>query len=296
MEPVTSAQHSCLTIMLANWTSARPPELADFRAPPVTEVVLGVQFNSLERFLSPYLGLVWERFKHDFPHIEERPPLAPTFEMFGPHPQFFPAINLQVFAGAEMPRVMFINNDRTQLLQVQKDRFLHNWRKVDLGGEYPRFERMLETFERGFNTFSDEIAKENLGTIVPNQCEVSYINQIPVPSNTDLYSVFGKVFAQPTEQMNVDGLGSPEDLRFLLRYVIRDDAQTPVGRVIASAEPARRTDGVMIIQLTMTARGKPRTSDIAGVVEFLERGRLHLIRSFTKLTSPEMQAEWGRTQ
>ena len=46
----------------------RPPDLADYRAPPVTEVVLGVQFNSVERFLSPHLGLVWERFKSTFPN------------------------------------------------------------------------------------------------------------------------------------------------------------------------------------------------------------------------------------
>jgi uncharacterized protein (TIGR04255 family) len=182
------------------------------------------------------------------------------------------------------------------LLQVQKDRFLHNWRKVDSGGDYPRFERMLETFEQGFSTFASAIAEENLGTIVPNQCEVSYINQIMIPDGTDLYSVFGKVFNQPTEKAILDDLGAPEDLRFLLRYVIRDDAKTPIGRVIASAEPARRTDGVMIIQLTMTARGKPITSDMDGVVEFLERGRLHLIRAFVQLTSSEMQAEWGRTQ
>jgi uncharacterized protein (TIGR04255 family) len=106
-----SAQHSRLTIMLAHRTSTRPPDLADFRTPPVTEVVLGVQFNSLERFLSPHLGLVWERFKEKFPKVEERPPLAATFETFGPHPQFFPAISMQLFASGDRPRVLFINSD-----------------------------------------------------------------------------------------------------------------------------------------------------------------------------------------
>jgi hypothetical protein len=86
---------------------------------------LGVQFNNLERFLSPHLGLVWERFKSNFPNIEEHPPLPPTFETFGTHPQFA-GINLQISAGADTPRVFFVNADRTQLLQVQKDRFLHS--------------------------------------------------------------------------------------------------------------------------------------------------------------------------
>jgi uncharacterized protein (TIGR04255 family) len=276
-------------------TINRPADLADYTAPPVTEVVLGVQFNSLERFLSPHLGLVWERFKSNFPNVEEQPALPPTFETFGPHPQFFPAIGLQMFA-ANMPRVFLINDDRTQLLQVQRDRFLHNWRKVETGGEYPRFERMLETFEQGLEMFSDVVSKEQLGEVVPNQCEVSYINQILVPADGNLYGVIGKVFAQHTEKMVLDDLGSPEDLRFLLRYVIRDNSGAPVGRMIVSADPAWRADGATIIQLTLTARGKPAAPTIAGVVEFLERGRSHLVGAFTKLTSPEMHKEWGRTQ
>jgi len=274
----------------------RPADLPDFKAPPVTEVVLGVQFNTIERFLSPHLGLVWERFKSNFPHIEERPSIPPSFETFGAHPQLFPAIGLQIITVAEMPRVFFINSDKTQLLQVQKDRFLHNWRKVETGGTYPRFERMLETFESGFRTFVDVVAELNLGTVTPNQCEVSYINQIPIPEDGDLYSIIDKLFAQHTDKMILDDLARPEDFRFLLRYVIRDNDNAPAGRLIVSAEPARRSDGVTIIQLTLTARGKPSSSDILGTVEFLERGRLHVVRAFTKLTSLEMHKEWGRTQ
>lgn len=276
-------------------TTSRPAELADYTAPPLTEVVLGVQFNSIDQFLSPHLGLVWERFKANFPNVEEHPPLLPTFETFGAHPQLFPAIGLQMLA-ANLPRVFLINNDRTQLLQVQRDRFLHNWRKVETGGDYPRFERMLETFELGLETFADVVSKEQLGGVVPNQCEVSYINHISVPADGNLYSVISKVFAQHTEKMVLDDLGAPEDLRFLLRYVIRDDSGAPIGRVIVSADPAWRADGGTIIQLTLTVRGKPARPTIEGVVEFLECGRSHLIGAFTKLTSPEMHKEWGRVR
>jgi uncharacterized protein (TIGR04255 family) len=271
----------------------RPADLADYSAPPVTEVVIGVQFNNLERFLSPHLGLVWERFKVKFPNIEEHPPLPPAFETFGTYPQFA-AINLQIATGTDTPRVFFVNADRTQLLQVQRDRFLHNWRKIASGEDYPRFEHMLETFESGLGTFAEVVQQERLGPVVPNQCEVSYINQIPVPADATLYSVVGKVFARHTEKMVLGHLGSPEDLRFLLRYVIRDSGGAPVGRVIVSADPARRADGVTIIQLTLTARGKPLEPSFRGVTEFLDRGRVYLIEAFTELTSDEMHKEWGR--
>ena len=82
-------------------------------------------------------------------------------------------------ARPDMNRVHFINREKTQLLQVQRDRFLHNWRKVGDGDSYPRFERMIETFESGLRKFIAMIDREGLGPIVPNQCEVSYFNQIP---------------------------------------------------------------------------------------------------------------------
>jgi hypothetical protein len=51
--------------------SDRPIDLPDFTNPPVTEVVLGVQFNSIERFLAPHVGLFWQRLVPEFPDVEE---------------------------------------------------------------------------------------------------------------------------------------------------------------------------------------------------------------------------------
>ena len=105
--------------MLASMTKPRPAGLPEFAEPPLTEVVIGVQFNSLDRFLSPYLGLLWDQFRSAFPNVEEHVPIAPAFETFGPNPQFLPFVGFQISATAEMPRVFFVNEDRTQLLQVQ---------------------------------------------------------------------------------------------------------------------------------------------------------------------------------
>ena len=47
--------------------TSRSPDLPDFGNPPVTEVVLGVQFGTLDRLLAPHLGLVWTEFRDQFP-------------------------------------------------------------------------------------------------------------------------------------------------------------------------------------------------------------------------------------
>src|SRR5207248_3295992 len=152
-----------------------PSDLPDFRAPPVTEVAIGVQFGTLDRLLAPHLGLIWAEFRDQFPEIEEHPPLDPVFETFSDKAPGLPVPHLELLATLPTPRVFFINTARTELLQVQRDRFIHNWRKIGDGDAYPRFERMLETFKAGFLKFEAVVTHEGLGSIIPNQCEVSYI-------------------------------------------------------------------------------------------------------------------------
>ena len=273
--------------------SQRPADLPEFRDPPLTEVVLGAQFDVIPGFLTPHIGIVWERFRDDFPLVEEHPPLPPAFETFGPAPQFA-GIGLQLLTGAEAARVFFINKARTELLQVQKDRFLHNWRKIGAGDSYPRFEAMLETFKSGFRTFAAAISGEGLGPIIPNQCEVTYINQMPVPPTGTLSDLTDDLFGQHTGSLALPDLGKPEDLRFLLRYIMHDDNGKPIGRLVASAEPARRVDGQTIMQLTLTARGRPLTPDESGVADFLNRGRVCVVKGFAHLTGPKMHKLWER--
>jgi len=155
---------------------------------------------------------------------------------------------------------------------------------------------MLETFEAGFTTFSLAISGEGLGPLVPNQCEVTYINQVPVPAGGTLSDLTDDLFGQHTGSLALGDLGKPEDLRFLLRYVMRDSEGKPIGRLIASAEPARRIDGQTIVQLTITARGRPNTPDEMGIVDFLKRGRVSVVRGFAHLTGPKMHKLWERTQ
>jgi hypothetical protein len=145
---------------------------------------------------------------------------------------------------------------------VQRDRFLHNWRKVGQGDNYPRFERMIETFESGFQKFIGVINREKIGPVVPNQCEVSYFNQIPIPDGETIWSQFAVTFPDRARNATIEGLDAPEDARFALRYILPGTDGSALGRVIIAAEPAIRVDGVTIIQFTLTARGKPTTADM----------------------------------
>ncbi len=57
--------------------------LPDFEKPPVIEVVCGLQFVPIRAFTVPYLGILWDKFKANYPNCREVAPLMPVVERFG---------------------------------------------------------------------------------------------------------------------------------------------------------------------------------------------------------------------
>src|ERR1700733_10242157 len=104
-------------------TSVRPADLPDFEEPPVVETVLSVQFERLTEIRTAHLGLLWEKFRADFPKTEERPTLAQVFEQFPETPRTRLGLELQTYETPPVPRLFFITAQGNQMIQVKPDRF-----------------------------------------------------------------------------------------------------------------------------------------------------------------------------
>ena len=278
----------------------RPIDLPDFSNPPLTEVVLGVQFNSLEKFTTAYVGRLWRIFEQSYPQTEEHPSIMPIFETFGQAIPLFGgllpgfAFSPSVLMG--MPRSFFLNDDRTKVLQIQRDRFIHNWRKVKDADTYPRFEQILPEFEGKLTQFSDFVTDNEIGVVTPNKCEICYVNQIPVPDGQLPYGAMSELFGSLLSHPDAESLGLPEDANLLFRYVLKSEDQRPLGRLIVSAEPGKLLTGQTVIQMSLTVRGAPEPASIAGTVAFLQAGRRYVVKSFADITSPLYHTKWGRKQ
>lgn len=99
--------------------------LPDYERPPVIEVVCSITFQPLDRFLAPHFGLYWEKVKQRYSECAERGPLAPVIEgAAGRKP-----LEVELLDVPPIPRIWFVNQESNELIQVQRDRFLHNWRK-----------------------------------------------------------------------------------------------------------------------------------------------------------------------
>ncbi len=249
--------------------------LPQFERPPLIEVALSAQFEPLESLSVPQLGLLWQRFRGRFPQVEHRPPLVAVIERTGTRAASAPP-PVEFVSAPPVPRLWFLDESRGELLQVQQDRFVRNWRKRGESDRYPRYEEHVRPrFAEDLATFVDFITENGLGTFAPNQCEVTYVNHI----------VAG------TEALAL------EDERFALRYVLRDDSGDFLGRLHVAVEPAfRQQDDRPMLLATLTARGRPLGAGLEGVLGFLDLGRASIVRTFAALTTQTSPCSGRRTR
>lgn len=266
---------------------ARPLDLPEFDAPPLNEVVLGIQFDPPTGYQQLLAGEVWGLFRKEFPRTEERPALPPTFETFGAPGGG--VISLQIANGASHDRFWFLSPDGTELIQFQNDRLLHNWRKNGAPSAiYPRYERISSSFSREAEALQTYMAGLGSPALVVRQCEVTYINVIPITSPRDFR--VGD-WLKPL-QFEVQ----PDDLNFASRRIIRTPTNQPVGRLIVEVASALGENGAPVLRFGLTVRGMPPTSTIASAIEFLTTGRDMIVREFCAMTTDAAHQAWRRTK
>lgn len=280
---------------MAEWLEMtnRTRDLPDFTNPPVVEVALAVQFERLTTLRTPHLGLLWAEFRNEFPKTEEHPARELATEEFGvPGPR---KLTVHVEMTPPVPRCWFLNELGTELIQVQQDAFVHNWRKVGEGDKYPRYEYIREKFCAELEKFEQFLVREGLGKLVPNQCEVTYVNHIISNSAWERHGQVADAVTVWVARYSDSFLSEPEDVRFAVRYVIPDDIGNPLGRLHVSLQPAYRTeDDKPILILKFTARGRPDGEGREGILRFLDKGREWIVRGFASITSRRMHEIWGR--
>lgn len=273
------------------------PQLPSFARPPLNEVVLSVQFESITGMHPAYLGLLWDRFRTRFPKAQYHPPIDPAVERIGARVPFG-ALGT-IVEGFPSPRLWFLSESETDLIQVQQDRFIRNWRQRSAGDVYPRYsDHIRPKFLEDLHQFESFLSDEGLGTIKANQCEVTYINHIESGDIWSSHDEFHKVFTGFHPRLLKDPRLFLEDGKFALRQLIKNSDGQFLGRLHISVDPAFRTrDQRPIFVMTLVARGQPvgdAGDSVEAIMKFMDIGRELIVKSFAEMTSPELQKLWGR--
>ncbi len=265
--------------------------LPDFANPPLIEVVCGVLFRQMDALLVPHFGQLWlEKFKADYPLIREADPLLPMVERFGEAELQEPSKFVEFGA---LPRVWFVEERENAIVQIQRDRFLHNWKKVSKEDEYPRFGRVSELFYNRLARFTNFLEEQGLGKIDPRQYELTYINHIPAGQGWERLADVGKVF--PDFSWRVDenrALQSPSAINWVTVINLPEN----VGRLRSTLVLAvNRATKQPIFSLDMTVRGMAKDKSPEAMRHWFEQAHEWIVRGFVDMTSDEIRHKfWGQ--
>lgn len=266
--------------------------LPEFDAPPVTETLLGVQFNRLENWGVPHFGLFWKLVHEEYPKFEVQPPLTQEIERFGPEDMRFPS---RLVLRQEPPvRCWFLNEPGGRLLQLQNGHFIHNWRRMDESDTYPRYDQTIRpAFESEWRRFCEFLGTAQIAEPKITQCEVTYVNHIAHGDGWECPADLPNVFPCWSGGSSGSFLPTPETVVLNANYVLPNQQ----GRLHISMEPViRASDAKEILQLTLRVRGRPDSSHLADVLKWFDLGREWVVRGFTDFTSSDMHKLWKRTR
>jgi hypothetical protein len=123
------------------------------------------------------------------------------------------------------------------------------------------------------------------------KCEVTYVNHFLRGREWNELSDLGQTLAFLPKPIHSEVLKSLEQVRFACVYALPGD----VGHIHFQFQPGMGTDGGEIMQLAITAVGKPQGSSIGEILNWLDLGHFAVVQGFSDFTSPNMQAAvWER--
>jgi uncharacterized protein (TIGR04255 family) len=258
-----------------------------FRNPPVIETVMGVEFATIPGFEVPFFGVFWNRIRERYPSCETKPILAPRIETFGA-PQGEEA-RVQMMSTPEA-RCWFVSEDESEVIQLQNDRLVFNWRKRGGNDKYPGYDEFMKpSFIRLWNEFHDFLGDNNLASPQIIQAEITYVSHIPKHEGWNRIADWSEVFTSIAPPRADGILSNPESAAFGCTFVLPDGRT----RLRFDAKHAfRPNDANEVIALNILARGKPESSELQSVVDWFDEGRRWVVRGFADFTTDKMHKHW----
>lgn len=258
-------------------TSVANQELPEFRRPPLHEVALTVGFDAMPGLRAIELGSLRVAWETDYPQLDEQPALPPE-------QQDEPSIVVR-FGVVPLQRQLFGSADGRRLLQVQDDRMILNWRRVD-DQPYPRYGELAPELDRRLADVGELAVARSGSGLTARWVEATYVNLV------------------------TDGLDRPRVDEVLLGLTPLGDSPLghpdvqvgyrwpPVGpeRLALSvlAQSTAAPGGTPAVLLNLTVRGQ--VSEGSPYRDTLDRTHEHLVSAFTALTTTSMHERWERAR
>lgn len=230
------------------------------------EVVIGVQFSPLPNLDAFTVGDIYQLFSAEYETRNEVPPLPPMIEA---EQTSLPPQGPSIMFGPDLKRYWFGNNSNGMLIQLQADRFMLNWRRLNPEMTYPRYEHLKRVFQSEYSKFS-AFAKDQFNIPLKIvQAEITYINFVDSTKYESIlplasWSSFASEKELTLDTMAANGGFKFHDANGLFLGRIYVTAQ----QVVLFSEPAQPT---VAIQLEIGGRGCPYGEGTEHLFPFLDK-------------------------
>lgn len=249
-----------------------------YRKPPLNEIVFQVLFPEIEGFGPVHIGLFWSEIRDTFPTIQAVPRIG--------LPETF---NLR---SGVLPdnRVWLVHKDNSQVIQIQDDRFLFNWRETGESDSYPGFDVLYPMFKDLFAKFIKFLDVENLRPEKLTGYELSYTNHIYEGVWSE-WNDTSKVFPA------LNWVGNPKKMPPLkgFRHLMRCELPNSSGELAITIDSRthKQSDKPLInFEIKVTDIGKDLEIDSLDNVFLPAHDRL--VETLTSMTSRAVQKSWEK--
>ena len=252
-----------------------------FQNPPVNELVITTYFSSpISDLRNEHIGIFWSQIEDSFPKSSQQIPIGGAEAIMDVKNEISP-----------MPRYWFISKDEINLLQIQKNAFIFNWRRRK--GDYPRFNAQLKpAFDKYFSMFSEFIRTHtNASELTIDFCQLTYINVI---KRCEFWS--GPKDTQnviPSFSIPNPGVAFHDTPSFNCSYIfdISSDLQLVVmaRNVVISPNPEDEPEPVLIMEIQ--ANGRLGQASKLATDPWFNRAHEAVNKCFTGMTDPEIQRQ-----
>ncbi len=247
-----------------------------FENPPLNEVAISKFFAPQTlNFRSEHFGLFWSTVQDEFPIAQQQPPIGSAFLTDQPD-EIFP-----------MPRYWLTSQDSTNLIQIQSNAFILNWKKADK--EYPHFyEKIKPSFDRYFELFQNFVAKECDAEPLLDHCELNYTNVIEAgdfwnsPEDTQI--------VVPSFAPLLQGDDRFSNPSFNCSYGFDLDTDLKLNVSIRNAMSGKKQE-INVLVFDIRAVSPSGTVEHEKSNDWFDRAHDTIIECFVKMTNPTIQRE-----
>lgn len=257
-------------------------KIVDYNSPPLEEVVFGISFDRVKNFPVASYGKYWSTIADRFPKTADRSPLISDDSDFS--------------LDQPLIRTWFVSDNEQKLIQLQQDRFIFNWRRVNSDWRtYPEYQNIFPEFWELFADFSRFVEQEPLKTkLAISQLELTYVNTVPFDSVSSHVNHLSEILVDHCYRNDRERfLARPTDFNWVSIYPM----ESGLGELKISATTAYRADNPKdsALRLSLTCSGSINPHESNPFRSWFDTAHDYIVRGFADATNREIQEKiWGR--